>query len=82
MVFNGSTFGFHPKSLGSNPCVRSKELIVKVKDVRKLREELGKAVADMIMKFEAETGCFVEEFEIDRQGGKEWLVEVDVVVEV
>lgn len=74
--------GFHPFGAGSTPVARSKELIVKVKDVRKLREELGKAVAEMIMKFEAETACFIEEFEIDREGGKEWLVDVNVIVEV
>ena len=82
MVFNGSTFGFHPKSLGSNPCIRSKELIVEVKDVRNLQKELGDAVAEMITSFEAETGCFVEEFVIDRDSNKPWLVDVDVVVEV
>lgn len=82
MVFNGSTFGFHPKSLGSNPCVRSKELIVKVKDVRALQEELGNAIAEMITSFEAETGCFIDEFIIDRNSGKPWIVGVSAIVEV
>ena len=53
-----------------------------VKDVRKLRNELGNAVADMITQFEAETGCFIDDFLIDREGGKEWLVDVTVVVEI
>ena len=55
---------------------------MKVKDVRALQEELGSAVAEMITSFEAETGCFVEEFEIHREGGKPWLVSVSTIVEV
>ena len=82
MVFNGNISGFHPDVAGSNPVYRSKELIVKVKDVRALQEELGDAIAKMITSFEAETGCFVEEFEIHREGGKPWLVTVSAIVEV
>ena len=81
-MFNGSTFGFHPKSLGSIPSVRSKELIVKVKDVRALQVELGDAIAEMVTSFEAETGCFIDEFIIDRNGGKPWIVKVAAIVEV
>lgn len=55
---------------------------MKVKDVRNLQVELGKAVAEMITSFEAETGCFVEEFEINREGGKPWIVTVAAIVEV
>jgi hypothetical protein len=55
---------------------------MEVKDVKKLKGEFGQAVAEMIVKFEAETGCYVEHFEIERQGGKEWLVDVDVIVEI
>jgi len=55
---------------------------MEVKDVKKLKEELNKAVAEMITSFEAETGCFVEDFIIDRDGGKEWLVSVDATVEI
>lgn len=82
MVFNGNISGFHPDVAGSNPVYRSKELIMEVKDVKKLKEELNKAVAEMITSFEAETGCFVEDFIIDRVGGKEWLVSVDATVEI
>jgi hypothetical protein len=55
---------------------------VEVKDVRNLQKELSDAVAEMITSFEAETGCFVEEFVIDRDSHKPWLVSVDVVVEI
>ncbi len=55
---------------------------MKVKDVRALQEELGKAIAEMITSFEAETGCFVDEFIIERNGGKPWIVNVEAIVEV
>jgi len=55
---------------------------VKVKDVRALQVELGDAIAEMVTSFEAETGCFIDEFIIDREGGKPWIVGVTAIVEV
>jgi len=55
---------------------------VKVKDVRALQVELGDAIAEMVTSFEAETGCFIDEFIIDRNGGKPWIVKVAAIVEV
>ncbi len=81
-MFNGNISGFHPDVAGSNPVYRSKELIVKVKDVRALQEELGDAIAEMITSFEAETGCFIDEFIIERDSGKPWIVGVAAIVEV
>jgi hypothetical protein len=55
---------------------------VKVKDVRALQVELGDAIAEMVTSFEAETGCFIDDFIIDRDGGKPWIVNVTAIVEV
>ena len=53
-----------------------------VKDVRNLQEELSNAMSEMVISFEAETGCVVKEIDIRRSPRETWSVIVDVIVEI
>ncbi|MHC4237812.1 MAG: hypothetical protein ACYSSM_06135 [Planctomycetota bacterium] len=55
---------------------------MEVKDVRNLQKELSKAVAEMVISFEAETGCQVDGFYIQRTPKEPWNVIIDVTVEI
>ena len=55
---------------------------MEVKDVRNLQKELADAIAEMVVSFEAETGCFIEDFVITREDFEPWDIDVDVVVEI
>jgi len=55
---------------------------MEVKDVRNLKEELEKAIGEMVMSFEAETGCLIDGFYIRRTPKEAWNAIVDIKVEI
>ena len=57
-------------------------IIMEVKDVRNLKEELEKAIGEMVMSFEAETGCLIDGFYIRRTPKEAWNAIVDIKVEI
>lgn len=54
---------------------------MEVKDVRELKEELEKALSEMIVKFEYETGCAVKYIDI-MSGSKPSEKEVELQLEI
>ena len=57
-------------------------IAMEIKDVRNLQEELKKAMSEMVLSFEGQTGCIVKELNIRRSPSGAWDVIVDVIVEV
>jgi hypothetical protein len=55
---------------------------MEVKDVRNLQKELSDAVVEMVISFEAETGCRIDGFHIRRTPNEPWNAIVDVIVEI
>jgi len=55
---------------------------MEIKDVRNLQEELKKAMSEMVLSFEGQTGCIVKELNIRRSPSGAWDVIVDIIVEV
>ena len=53
-----------------------------VKDVRSLKEELENAVAEMVIKFEAETGCSVEYLDILHDPKQIWDIRISAQIEI